>query len=100
MCGMASLTIAVTSVHKTLSGLNRRSGRDDVRGVGDALCFVRVHRSSYLLPVSLPVLLPITGLTQSHSITVLGAENAGSTEGKLSLSHTIIIHRTLLRWFF
>jgi hypothetical protein len=32
-------------------------------------------------PGSLPVLLPIPGPTQSHSITVLGAENAGSTEG-------------------
>jgi hypothetical protein len=51
-------------------------------------------------PGSLPDLLPVPGLTQSHSITVLGAENAGSTEGWLSLSHCIIIHRSLLRWFF
>jgi len=32
-------------------------------------------------PGSLPVLLPIPDPIQSQSITVLGAENAGSTEG-------------------
>jgi hypothetical protein len=30
--------LAVTSVHKGISKLNRRSKRDDVRGVGDESC--------------------------------------------------------------
>src|SRR5712692_3596323 len=47
--------MAVASVHKTLSGLNRRSGRGEGRGIDDESCSVGVHRSSFLLPVSLPV---------------------------------------------
>ena len=34
-------------------------------------------------PDSLPVLLPTPGPTQSHLITVLGAEHAGLTEGSV-----------------
>jgi len=73
--GMARVTIAVTSVHKTLSELCGRSGRDDVRGVGDDSCFVRVTGSSFstpgFTPGSLPVLLPIPGRTHSHSIALV-----------------------------
>ena len=39
--------MAVTPVHKTLSGLNRRSGRDDVRGDGGESCSVRAHRFEF-----------------------------------------------------
>jgi len=34
-------------VHKTLSGLDRRSGRDNGRGVGDQSCSVRPKDSSF-----------------------------------------------------
>jgi hypothetical protein len=61
---------------------------------------LRVFCTPGFTPGSLPVLLPIPGLTQSRSITVLGSKNVGSTEGLLSPSHTIIIHRTFFRWFF
>jgi hypothetical protein len=44
ICDGESDQLAVTSVHETLSGLIRRSGRDDVRGVGDASGSVRAHR--------------------------------------------------------
>ncbi len=85
-CGMASMTIVCHRCPKTLSGLSRRSGRCEVRGVGDESCSVRVHGSSCLLPVSLPVrsrfapgftpgslpvLLPIPDPPQSHSITLI-----------------------------
>jgi hypothetical protein len=63
--------LSVTSVRKTLSGLSRRSGRCEVRGVSDEFCSLRVHRSSILLPVSLPVLLPIPGPPPSHSISLI-----------------------------
>ena len=58
-CGMARVTIGYHPVHKTLSGRNRRSGREDVRGVGNGFCSVRAQGSSFLLPVPDP--------TQSHS---------------------------------
>ena len=55
--------MAVTSVHKTLLGLNRRSGRDDGRGGGDESSSVRLQSSSFstpgFTPGSLPVLLPV-----------------------------------------
>jgi hypothetical protein len=54
-------TLAVVPVHNGLSRLNRRSGRDDVRGVGDESCSVRPQGSSFSTPGSLPVLLPIPG---------------------------------------
>jgi hypothetical protein len=67
--------MAVTSVHNDLSGLYRHSGRDDVRRVGDKSWSVRAHGSIFstpgFTPGSLPVLLPIPGPTQSHSITLV-----------------------------
>jgi hypothetical protein len=65
-------------VNKTISGLNRRSGRDDVRGVGDESCSIRSQGSSFsspgFTPGWLPVLLPIPGPTQSHSIALVQGE--------------------------
>ena len=42
--------MAVTSVHKTLSELCRRSGRNDMRGVGYEFCSVRAHRLELFYP--------------------------------------------------
>lgn len=47
--------IVVTSVHKTLPGLYRRSGHDYVRGVDDESTSMQLQGCVFLLPVSLPV---------------------------------------------
>lgn len=41
--GMARVTLPIAPVHKSLSGLCRRSARDDVRGVGEESGAVRAH---------------------------------------------------------
>jgi len=89
-------TVAVTSVHKTRSRLNRRSGRDDERGVGDESCSVRAQGSSFstpgFTPGSLPVLLPIPDPTQSHSVALV---QANLLIVSMRISFMVALHLTL-----